>query len=49
MATHKDLFTIKTEMKTFALYAEYKELYDKVVPPVAEMEKIGHKMEADVE
>lgn len=35
-------------MRTFALLDDYKELYEKVVPPVAVMEDIGRRMTSDV-
>ena len=48
-ASQKDLHEIKERMKTFAQLSDYKELYEKVVPPVAVMEDVGNRMQTEVE
>lgn len=40
-ASQKDLYDIKEKLRTFAILDDYKELYEKVVPPVALMEDIS--------
>ena len=44
MATKDDLRKLTVQLKRFALYEDYKELYNKTVMPVQNMEQISNIM-----
>ena len=44
LAKKRQFEELVAKMKRFALCDDYKELYDKVVPPVAEMDKLTQKL-----
>ena len=46
---NKKFENLLKQSKSFALNSDLKELYEKVVPPVATMEQIGKEMEAEVQ
>ena len=47
-STQKQLNDLAERTKKFALNKELKDLYDKIVPPVAVMQAVGQRMQEDV-
>ena len=48
-ANRKETKLIEMNLKKTALYDDYKKLYELVVPPVAEMQRLGNEISKDWE